>query len=54
MTSFDTFCLLTTIDIREAELEVAEKAKQMANIIATPGDAKKGAKLFQVSTKQRP
>jgi hypothetical protein len=54
MTSFDTFCLLTTIDMREAELEAAEKAKQMANIIATPGDAKKGAKLFQVSTKQRP
>jgi hypothetical protein len=52
MTSFDTFCLLTTIDMREAELEAAEKAKQMANIITTPGDAKKGAKLFQVSTEQ--
>jgi hypothetical protein len=32
MTSFDTFCLLATIDMREAELEAAEKAQQMANI----------------------
>lgn len=54
MTSFDTFCLLTTIDMREAELEAAEKAKQMANVFAIAGDAKKGAKLFQVSTEQPP
>ncbi|KAH1498820.1 hypothetical protein KXV92_003296 [Aspergillus fumigatus] len=52
MTSFDTFCLLATIDMREAELEAAEKAQQMANIIATPGDAKKGAKLFQTRCAQ--
>ncbi|RLL98560.1 hypothetical protein CFD26_107008 [Aspergillus turcosus] len=52
MTSFDTFCLLTTIDMREAELEAAEMAKQTANIIATPGDAKKGAKLFQTRCAQ--
>ena len=49
MTSFDTFCLLTTIDMREAELEAAEKAKQTANILISPGDSAKGAKLFQVS-----
>lgn len=48
MTSFDTFCLLTTIDMREAELETAEKAKQAANIHIPPGDSAKGAKLFQV------
>lgn len=48
MTSFDTFCLLTTIDMREAELEAAEKAKQTANILIPLGDSAKGAKLFQV------
>ncbi|GAQ06463.1 hypothetical protein ALT_3784 [Aspergillus lentulus] len=52
MTSFDTFCLLTTIDMREAELEAAEKAKQMANVFAIAGDAKKGAKLFQTRCAQ--
>ncbi|PWY74421.1 cytochrome c [Aspergillus heteromorphus CBS 117.55] len=60
MTSWDTFCFLTTIDMREAELEAAEKAqreavakaKQTANILATPGDSAKGAKLFQTRCAQ--
>ncbi|RMZ43064.1 cytochrome c [Aspergillus flavus] len=52
MTSFDTFCLLTTIDMREAELEAAEKAKQTANILIPLGDSAKGAKLFQTRCAQ--
>ncbi|KAE8145449.1 cytochrome c-like domain-containing protein [Aspergillus avenaceus] len=52
MTSFDSFCLLTTIDMREAELEAAEKAKQTANITVSSGDAGKGAKLFQTRCAQ--
>ncbi|THC90287.1 hypothetical protein EYZ11_010242 [Aspergillus tanneri] len=50
MTSFDVFCFLTTIDMREAELEAMEKAKQTANSLVTPGDTAKGAKLFQCHT----
>lgn len=60
MTTFDVFCLLQVIDMREAELEAAEKAKEaaekataktneVANALFTPGDSAKGAKLFQVS-----
>lgn len=30
MTTFDVFCLLTTIDMREAELEAARKAEEAA------------------------
>ncbi|KAB8076655.1 cytochrome c [Aspergillus leporis] len=52
MTSFDTFCLLTTIDMREAEIEATEKAKQAANIFIFPGDSAKGAKLFQTRCAQ--
>ncbi|KAF5867037.1 iso-1-cytochrome c [Aspergillus alliaceus] len=52
MTSFDTFCLLTTIGMREAELEAAEKAKQTANILISSGDSAKGAKLFQTRCAQ--
>lgn len=50
MTSWDTFCFLTTLHMREEEIEAAEKekAKQLANMV-TPGDSAKGAKLFQVS-----
>jgi uncharacterized protein YjbI with pentapeptide repeats len=50
MTSFDTLCFLTTIDLREAELEAADLAKQTANKWFASGDKAKGAKLFQVST----
>lgn len=63
MTTFDVFCLLQVIDMREAELEAAEAAKkakeaaekattetnEVANALFTPGDSAKGAKLFQVS-----
>ncbi|KAJ0422871.1 cytochrome c-like domain-containing protein [Aspergillus carlsbadensis] len=54
MTSFDTFCFLTTIDIREAELEAMEKmkAKQGANQLSSSGDSAKGAKLFETRCKQ--
>jgi cytochrome c len=54
MTSFDTYCFLTTIDMREAELEAMEKAKanQSANQLSSPGDSAKGAKLFEVSSFQ--
>ncbi|KAL2851948.1 cytochrome c-like domain-containing protein [Aspergillus pseudoustus] len=54
MTSFDTFCFLTTIDMREAELEAMEKAKanQSANKLFSPGDTAKGAKLFETRCKQ--
>lgn len=30
MTTFDVFCLLTVIDMREAELEAARKAEEAA------------------------
>ena len=58
MTSFDTYCFLTTIHMREAELEACEKPQQSAtqmpiqtaaNISGFSGDSAKGAKLFQVS-----
>ena len=49
MTSWDTFCFLTTLHMREEEIEAAEKAKQQANMATLPGDSAKGAKLFQVS-----
>ena len=51
MTSFDVFCFTTTLAIREAELEAAERkrVRDTANVTITSGDAGKGAKLFQVS-----
>ena len=60
MTSWDTFCFLTTLHAREAELEeikkkeqleaeAAMKAEQTANVGTIAGDSAKGAKLFQVS-----
>ncbi|GES57193.1 cytochrome c [Aspergillus terreus] len=52
MTSFDTLCFLTTIDLREAELEAAELAKQTANKWFASGDKAKGAKLFQTRCAQ--
>jgi hypothetical protein len=53
MTTFDVFCTLMTIDMREAEraalIEEAKKeAHRIANLSFAPGDAAKGAKLFQV------
>lgn len=56
MTTFDVFCTLTIIDMREAEraealIEEAKKeADSIANLSFSPGDAAKGAKLFQVSS----
>lgn len=57
MTTFDVFCTLTIIDMREAERAEAaliEEAKKetdrIANLSFSPGDAAKGAKLFQVSS----
>lgn len=55
MTTFDVFCTLTIIDMREAERakatlveEAKKEADKIANLNFAPGDAAKGAKLFQV------
>jgi cytochrome c len=57
MTTFDIFCTLTIIDMREAERaeaalveEAKKEADRIANLSFFPGDATKGAKLFQVSS----
>lgn len=57
MTTFDVFCTLTIIDMREAERaeaalveEAKKEADRIANLSFSPGDATKGAKLFQVSS----
>lgn len=55
MTTFDVFCSLAVLDMREAELAAAENATPKPNhdanqLLLAPGDAKKGAKLFQVSS----
>lgn len=50
MTSFDALCFLTTVDMREAELEATQVAKQPANYVLCSGDSAKGAKLFTVSS----
>jgi cytochrome c len=57
MTTFDVFCTLTVIDMREAERaeaalveEAKKEADRIANLSSSPGDAAKGAKLFQVSS----
>lgn len=39
MTTFDVFCLLTVIDMREAELEAARKAKEAAEEVAEKAKA---------------
>ncbi|OOF99430.1 hypothetical protein ASPCADRAFT_1113 [Aspergillus carbonarius ITEM 5010] len=63
MTSWDTFCFLTTLHAREAELEeikkkeqleaeAAMKAEQTANVGTIAGDSAKGAKLFQTRCAQ--
>lgn len=57
MTTFDVFCTLMIIDIREAERaeaalveEAKKEADRIANLSFSSGDAAKGAKLFQVSS----
>ena len=57
MTTFDVFCTLTIIDMREAERaeaaligEAKKEADRIANLSFSSGDAAKGAKLFQVSS----
>lgn len=57
MTTFDVFCTLAILEMREAErgeaalIEEAKKeADRIANLTFSPGDAAKGAKLFQVSS----
>ncbi|OJJ59022.1 hypothetical protein ASPSYDRAFT_45445 [Aspergillus sydowii CBS 593.65] len=54
MTSFDAYCFTTTLSMRELEIEELEKAKakQNANQLFSPGDSKKGAKLFETRCKQ--
>ena len=52
MTSFDALCFLTTVVMREAELEATQIAKQLANHFLCSGDSTKGAKLFQVSSQK--
>ncbi|KGO72129.1 Cytochrome c, class IA/ IB [Penicillium italicum] len=59
MTTFDVFCTLTIIDMREAEraeaalMEEAKKeADRIANLSFSSGDAAKGAKLFQTRCAQ--
>ncbi|OJJ32432.1 hypothetical protein ASPWEDRAFT_44547 [Aspergillus wentii DTO 134E9] len=52
MTSVDTLCFLPAIDVREAELEAFDKAKQTANMLLPSGDSAKGAKLFQTRCAQ--
>ena len=47
MTTFDVFCLLTTIDMREAELEAARKAEEAAKQAAD--SAKTTAPTSQVA-----
>ena len=63
MTTFDVFCLLQIIDMREAELAEKEAAAAAAaahetkprateaNQLFPLGDSAKGAKLFQVSSR---
>lgn len=49
MTTFDVFCTLITIDMREAEREEAKNESDRIANSFNSGDAAKGAKLFQVS-----
>ena len=50
MTSYDVFCFITSLHMREAELEALKKTKEAdkADRLLSPGDSAKGAKLFQV------
>lgn len=50
MTSFDVLCFLTTVVVREAELEATQIAKLPANHFLCSGDSSKGANLFKVSS----